>query len=80
MPRYHDDGACMILDLPHLSDETALHMSEFLQAFQEKFDSCYEEQIQRAYYERKEDAHAMYCEHWFNQAQQSLPFDDDLPF
>ena len=80
MARYSDQDPCMILDLPALSDETALHMLEFLQAFTEKFDSCYEEQIQRAYYERKEDARALYHEHWFIHAQQSLPFDDDPPF
>ncbi|MGH7594268.1 MAG: hypothetical protein ACRELE_10525 [Gemmatimonadales bacterium] len=77
----HDlnDRRCLILELPELSDEAALQLSELLQQLAEHFDTCYDNQILRAHRAREHEYHALYREQCVLQAQQSLPF-DDAPF
>jgi len=76
----HDinDRPCLILELPVLSDETALQLSELLQRLLEHFDTGYDEQILRAHRAREIEYERLYREQGISQAQQSLPFGDIL--
>lgn len=78
----HDlnERACLILELPMLSDEAALQLSEVLQQLAEQFDSCHHQQIVRAHRAREIEQERLYRGQCSLHAQQSLPFDDDLPF
>lgn len=77
----HDlnDRRCLILELPELSDEAALQLSEFLQQLTEHFDTGYDQQILRAHRAREHECERLYREQCSLQAQQPLPFDDS-PF
>lgn len=76
----HDinERPCLILELPVLSDESALQLSELLQSLAEHFDTGYHEQILRAHRAREIECERLYREQRLSQAQQSLPFDDVL--
>ena len=78
----HDlnDRPCLILELPMLSDEAALQLSELLQQLAEQFDSCHHQQIIRAHRARETEYDRLYREQCLLEAQQSLPFDDDILF
>ena len=70
---------CLILDLPDLSDEAALQLSEFLQTLAEHLDAHYSAHILRAHRARESEHDRLYREQRLLQAQQPLPFDDE-PF
>jgi hypothetical protein len=76
-----DNRRCLILELPILSDEAALQLSELLQKLAEYFDDNYSRQILRAHRAREDEYERLYREreqHSLN-PQQSLPFEPD-PF
>lgn len=73
------DRPCLILDLPELSDEAALQLSELLQTLAEHFEAHYCAHILRAHRARQAEHDQLYREQRLLQAQQSLPFDDE-PF
>jgi hypothetical protein len=77
----HDinDRRCLILELPALSDEAALQLSELLQTLAEHFDTHYDQQILRAHRAREHEYERLYREQCVFTAQQPLPF-DDTPF
>ena len=72
---------CLILELPVLSDEAALQLSEWLQKLVEHFDDNYSRQILRAHRAREEEYERLYRKHEQHSLnpQQSLPFEPD-PF
>jgi len=75
------DRPCLILELPIISDEAALQLSELLQKLAEHFDDNYSRQILRAHRAREEEYERLYREreqHPLN-PQQQLPFEPD-PF
>lgn len=76
----HDinDRPCLILELPVLSDEAALQLSELLQSLAEHFDTSYAEPIRRAYRARDAEREELYRERYLSDAQQSLPFNEIL--
>lgn len=71
-----NDRPCLILDLPDLSDEAALQLSEFLQTLAEHIDSHYSAHILRAHRARECERERLYRERLHLQAQQPLPFAD----
>jgi hypothetical protein len=76
-PTYNvNDCPCLILDLPDLSDEAALQLSELLQTLAEHIDSHYSAQILRAHHARECERERLYREQLLRQAQQPLPFPD----
>ncbi len=70
------DRPCLILDLPELSDEAALQLSDLLQTLTERFDALYSAQILRAHRARESEHDSLYRERLLLEAQQSLPLDD----
>jgi hypothetical protein len=75
-----NDRPCLTLDLPDLSDEAALQLSEFLHSLAEHIESHYYPQILRAYRARECERARLHREQLHLQAQHSLPFSDDPPF
>jgi hypothetical protein len=76
------DHPYLILELPIVSDEAALQLSEFLQKLAEHFDDNYSRQILRAHRAREEEYERLYRERDQQNPldpQQSLPFEPD-PF
>ncbi len=73
-----NERPCLILELPVLSDEAALQLSELLQRLLEHFDAGYDAQILRAHRAREVECERLYREQYISQAQQPLPFDDVL--
>ena len=75
------DRPCLILELPILSDEAALQLSELLQKLAEHFDEHYYRHILRAHRAREEEYERLYREREQHplDPQQSLPFEPD-PF
>ncbi len=73
-----NERPCLILELPVLSDEAALQLSELLQRLLEHFDAGYDAQILRAHRAREVEYERLYREQCISKAQQSLPFDDVL--
>jgi hypothetical protein len=73
-----NERPCLILELPVLSDEAALQLSELLQRLLEHFDAGYDAQILRAHRAREVECERLHREQCISQAQQSLPFDDVL--
>ena len=75
------DRPCLILELPILSDEAAMQLSELLQKLTEHFDDNYSRQILRAHRAREEEYERLYREReqHLPDPQQSFPFDPD-PF
>jgi hypothetical protein len=70
------DRPCLILDLPELSDEAALQLSELLQTLTERFEVHYSAQILRAHRARESEHDRLYRERLLLEAQQPLPLDD----
>ncbi len=73
-----NERPCLHLELPVLSDEAALQLSELLQSLLEHFDAGYDAQILRAHRAREIECERLYREQCISQAQQPLPFDDVL--
>ncbi len=73
------DRPCLILDLPELSDEAALQLSEFLQTLAEHLEAHYSAHILRAHRAREVENDRLYREQRLLKAQQPLPFADE-PF
>ncbi|MGH8229634.1 MAG: hypothetical protein ACREU3_17315 [Steroidobacteraceae bacterium] len=67
---------CLILDLPELSDEAALQLSELLTTITERFEAHYSAQILRAHRARESERDSLYRERLLLEAQQPLPLDD----
>jgi hypothetical protein len=67
-----------------MSDEAAYQLSEVLRKLAETFDEVHFEQLLRAYREREDERKRLYHERRMREAQQWLPFedelDDELPF
>jgi hypothetical protein len=70
------ERSCLILELPELSDEAALQLSELLQTLTERFDAHYSAQILRAHRARESEHDRLYRERLLLQAQHPLPLDD----
>ncbi len=75
-----DDGHCLIVDMPPMTDEVAYQLSELLRRLSEAFDLAYDEQILRAYQQREKECERLFQERCRSEAQQGLPFDDEVPF
>jgi hypothetical protein len=71
---------CLILELPDLSDQAALQLSELLHSLAAHIESHYYAQILRAHRARECEHAQLYRERLYLQAQQPLPFSDDPPF
>jgi hypothetical protein len=82
MPMHYDDESPepLLLKLPPLPDELAVRMYELLQLFLEQYEERYLDQIQRFYYERDREQQELRAQMLFDQAQHSLPLEDDKPF
>lgn len=82
MPMHYDDEPPepLLLKLPPLPDELAVRMYELLQLFLEQYEERYLDQIQRFYYERDREQQELRAQMLFDQAQHSLPLEDDKPF
>jgi hypothetical protein len=82
MPMHYDDESPepMLLKLPPLPDELAVRMYELVQLFLEQYEERYLDQIQRFYYERDRERQELRAQLLFDQAQHSLPLEDDKPF
>lgn len=70
----------LMLKLPPLSDELAAKMYELVQDFLEQYERCYQYHIHRFYFERERERQELRDQMLFQQAQQSLPLDDETPF
>jgi hypothetical protein len=73
-----NERPCLILELPVLSNEAALQLSELLQSLFEHFDTAYDKQILRAHRARQIECERLYRQQCISRAQQSLPFEDIL--
>lgn len=82
MPMHYDDEnpEPLLLKLPPLSDELAVRMYELVQLLLEQYEERYQYQIQRFYYERDREQRELRAQMLFDQAQHSLPLEDDKPF
>lgn len=67
--------AFLILDVPEISDEAALQLSEFLQTLIERFDAHYSAQILRAHRVRESEHDRLYRERLPLNAQQAFPLE-----
>ena len=72
-----EDGHCLIVQMPALTDEAAYEVSELLRRLAEAFDNAYQAQLLRAYRRREEECERLYRERCLLEAQQWLPFRDD---
>jgi hypothetical protein len=82
MPMHYDDESPepLLLKLPPLPDELAVRMYELVQLFLEQYEERYQYQIQRFYCERDREQRELRAQMLFDQAQRSLPLEDDKPF
>jgi hypothetical protein len=82
MPMHYDDEPHepLVLKLPPLPDELAVRMYELVQLFLEQYEERYQYQIQRFYSERDREQRELRAQMLFDQAQRSLPLEDDKPF
>ena len=70
----------LILNLPVLSDEAALQLSELLKTLAKHFDDCCHQQICRAQRERRKQRRRVYLERSLFEPHQQLPDEFDEPF
>ncbi len=70
----------LILNLPVLSDESALQLSELLRTLAKHFDDCCHQQICRAQRERRKQRRRLCQERSFYGPHQKLPEEFDEPF
>ena len=82
MPMHYDDESPepLLLKLPPLPDDLVVTMYELVQLFLEQYEERYLDQIQRFYYERDREQRELRAQMLFDQAQRSLPLEDDKPF
>jgi len=82
MPMHYDDESPepLILKLPPLPDDLVVTMYELMQLFLEQYEERYQYRIQRVYYERDREQRELRAQMIFDQAQRSLPLEDDKPF
>jgi hypothetical protein len=82
MPMHYDDESPepLILKLPPLPDDLVVTMYELMQLFLEQYEERYQYRIQRFYYEREREQRELRAQIIFDQAQRSLPLEDDKPF
>jgi hypothetical protein len=82
MPMHYDDESPepLILKLPPLPDNLVVAMYELMQLFLEQYEERYQYPIQRVYYERDREQRELRAQMIFDQAQRSLPLEDDKPF
>lgn len=82
MPMHPEDEPAgpLVLNMPGLTDEIAVTLYELLQQFLEQYESCYQYQISRVYYQRACEQRALREQHLVQSSQQSLPLSDDRPF
>jgi hypothetical protein len=73
-----EDGRCLILDMPPMTDEAAYQLSELLRTLCETFERTYDDQLTRAYRKREEERERLYRERLDREAQHRDEFDDDL--
>jgi hypothetical protein len=72
-----EDGHCLIVQMPALTDEAAYEVSELLRRLAEAFDNAYQAQLLRAYRRREEECERLYRERCQLEAQHWLHFHDD---
>jgi hypothetical protein len=71
----------LILNLPVLSDESALQLSELLKTLAKHFDDCCQQQIRRAQRERRKQRRRLYlerCSIYRPQPRQPDEFDESF--
>jgi hypothetical protein len=73
-----EDGRCLIIDMPAMTDEAAYQLSELLRTLAEAVDHVYHDQLLRAYRKREEERERLFHEHCMQEDWQVLPFDDEL--
>jgi hypothetical protein len=73
-----DDGRCLIIDMPPMTDEAAYQLSELLRTLWETFDAHYADQLAREYRRRDGEREKLFRERCFAEAQRWLPFDGEL--
>lgn len=72
-----EDGHCLIVQMPALTDEAAYEVSELLRRLADAFDNAYQAQLLRAHRRREEECERLYRERCQLEAQQWLHFHDD---
>lgn len=72
-----EDGHCLIVPMPALTDEAAFEISDLLRRLAEVFDNAYQAQLLRAHRRREEEGERLYRERCQLGAQQWLAFHDD---
>lgn len=82
MPMHYDDESPepLVLKLPPLPDDLVVTMYELVQLLLEQYEERYQYRIQRFYYERDREQQELRTQMLFDQAQHSLPLEDDKPF
>ena len=82
MPMHYDDESPepLLLKLPPLPDDLVVSMYELVQLFLEQYEERYQYRIQRFYSERDREQRELRAQMLFDQAQRSLPLEDDKPF
>ncbi len=77
-----DNRPCLILNLPVLSDESALQFSELLRTLAKHFDDCCHQQIARAQRERRKQRRRLYLQRCaiYRPQQRRLDEEFDEPF
>ena len=61
-----------------MTDEAAYQLSELLRRLWESFEVAYDDQLSRAYRKHEQERERLFRERCFLEAQQGLPFDDEL--
>ena len=68
------------LNYAPLPDELVVTLYELMQLFLEQYEERYQYRIQRFYYERDREQRELRAQMIFDEAQRSLPLEDDKPF
>lgn len=82
MSMHYDDESPepLMLKLPPLPDDVVVTMYELMQLFLEQYEERYQYRIERFYRERDRERQELRAQMLVDQAQRSLPLEDDTPF
>ena len=72
-----EDGHCLIVQMPAITDDAAYEISELLRRLAELFDNAYQAQLLRAYRQQEEEGERLYRQQRMMAAQQRRPRGDD---
>lgn len=73
-----EDGRCLIVDMPPVTDDAVYQLSELLRTLTETLEHVYHDQLLRAYRKREEEREELFHERCRQEDQQGFPFDDEL--